>query len=82
MGATANLHVIERFTRIGPDTITYEISVSDPTTWTRSWAAMMPMRQRRETLYEYACHEGNYHLMMGMLDGARLQGADAARGNR
>jgi len=82
MGATANLHVIERFTRIAPDTITYAIEVSDPSTWTRPWAAMMPMRQRQETLYEYACHEGNYHLMKGMLDGARVQEADAARGNR
>lgn len=82
MGATASLHVIERFTRIAPDTITYAIEVSDPSTWTRPWAAMMPMRQRQETLYEYACHEGNYHLMKGMLDGARVQEADAARGNR
>jgi hypothetical protein len=82
MGAAANLHVIERLTRVGPDTITYEITLSDSTTWTRPWTAMMPMRQRRETLYEYACHEGNYHLMKGMLDGARLQDADTARGNR
>ena len=73
MGATSNLHVIERFTRSAPDTITYAIEVRDPSTWTRPWAAMMPMRQRQETLYEYACHEGNYHLMKGMLDGARLQ---------
>jgi hypothetical protein len=79
MGATANLHVIERFTRVAADTITYEISVSDPTTWTRPWAAMMPMRQRQETLYEYACHEGNYHLMSGMLEGSRVQREAEAR---
>jgi hypothetical protein len=82
MGATSNLHVIERLTRVGPDSITYEVTVNDPATWTRPWTAMMPMRQRRETLYEYACHEGNYDLMKGMLDGARLQEAATARGNR
>jgi hypothetical protein len=73
MGSTENLHLVERFTRIAADTITYTIEISDPSTWTRPWTAMMPMRQRHETLYEYACHEGNYHLMKGMLGGARVQ---------
>jgi hypothetical protein len=67
------LHLVERFTRVGPDSITYEMTMSDPTTWTRPWTAMMPMRQRQETLYQYACHEGNDHLMKGMLDGSRVQ---------
>jgi hypothetical protein len=79
MGATANLHVIERFARVGPDTITYEMTLSDSTTWTGPWTAMMPMRQRQETLYEYACHEGNYHLMSGMLVGSRVQQESEAR---
>ena len=44
---------------------------------------MMPMRQRQETLYEYACHEGNYELMKSMLEGSRVQReTEAARGNR
>jgi hypothetical protein len=73
MGSTENLHLVERFTRIASDTITYTIEISDSSTWTRPWTAMLPMRQRHETLYEYACHEGNYHLMRGMLDGARVQ---------
>jgi hypothetical protein len=34
---------------------------------------MMPMRSRQETLYEFACHEGNYHIMSGMLVGAQVQ---------
>ena len=71
MGATENLKLVERFTRVAPDRITYEITLTDPTTWTRSWTAMMPLRQRQETLYEFACHEGNYHIMSGMLLGAQ-----------
>jgi hypothetical protein len=73
MGATENLKVTERFTRSAPDLLTYEITLSDPTTWTRPWTAMMPLRQRNETLYEFACHEGNYHIMSGMLLGAQKQ---------
>ena len=73
MGATENLKLVERFTRVAPDRITYEMTVTDPTTWTRPWTAMMPLRQRQETLYEFACHEGNYHIMSGMLLGAQKQ---------
>ena len=73
MGATGNLKVVERFTRTAPDLITYEMTLSDPTTWARPWTAMMPLRQRKETLYEFACHEGNYHIMSGMLVGAQKQ---------
>jgi hypothetical protein len=73
MGATANLMVIERFTRTAPDLITYEMTLTDPTTWIRPWTAMMPLRQRKETLYEFACHESNYHIMSGMLVGAQKQ---------
>jgi hypothetical protein len=71
MGATENLKLVERFTRVAPDRITYEMTLTDPTTWTRPWTAMMPLRQRQETLYEFACHEGNYHIMSGMLLGAQ-----------
>jgi len=73
MGATANLKVVERFTRVDPDTITYEMTLTDPTTWAKPWTATMPLRQRKETLYEFACHEGNYHIMSGMLVGAQKQ---------
>jgi hypothetical protein len=73
MGATEHLRVVERFTRTAPDTITYEIALTDPTTWTRPWTAMMPLRQRKESLFEFACHEGNYHIMSGMLVGAHKQ---------
>jgi hypothetical protein len=73
MGATENLKVVERLTRVAPDVINYEMTLTDPKTWTRPWTAMMPLRQRNETLYEFACHEGNYHIMSGMLLGAQKQ---------
>jgi hypothetical protein len=73
MGSADQLHLVERFTRTGPDTIAYEMTITDPTTWARPWTAMMPMRARQESLYEFACHEGNYHIMSGMLVGARVQ---------
>jgi hypothetical protein len=75
MGATDNLRVVERFTRTAPDRIEYEITITDPTTWTRPWTAMMPLRQRHETLYEYACHEGNYHQISGIVRGAQAVSA-------
>jgi len=71
MGATDNLHVVERFTRTASDRIEHEITVTDPTTWTRPWTAMMPLRRRHEPLFEYACHEGNYHQVTGVVRGAQ-----------
>ena len=52
-------HVVERFTRIDADAIDYRITVTNLAVWTRSWTAAMPMRAIEETLFEYACHEGN-----------------------
>ena len=73
MGAADNLRVVERFTRTAADRIEYQITITDPTTWTRPWTAMMPLRQRHEPLYEYACHEGNYHQISGIVRGALAQ---------
>src|SRR5216117_1176620 len=68
-GSHENLHVIERFTRVSPNRIDYQIAVDDPTTWTRSWKAMIPLKLAREEIYEFACHEGNEG-MVGILAGA------------
>jgi hypothetical protein len=70
MGAAENLHLIERFTRVAPDTINYEITIDDPTTWTRPWTAAILLKQTPDKMYEFACHEGN-RPMVGMLSGAR-----------
>jgi hypothetical protein len=78
-GSSAQTRLVERFTRVGPDTIRYEYTVSDPTTLTRPWTAVMPLTRIDELIYEYACHEGNYG-MTGILSGARfLEKEEAAR---
>jgi hypothetical protein len=72
--ASEALHVIERFTRVGPQAIHYEFTVDDPATWTRSWSGEMPIRQFEGPIHEYACHEGNYGLA-NILRGARAEEA-------
>jgi hypothetical protein len=69
-GAGANLHLVERFTRVGPNTLNWEFRVEDPTTFTRPWTAMIPLHETDDHIYEYACHEGNEGLA-GALSGAR-----------
>jgi hypothetical protein len=68
--SSANIHLVERFTRTDPNTLLYEFTVEDPTTWTRPWTAVVPMRKSEDLVYEYACHEGNY-AMASILAGAR-----------
>ena len=67
-GTTPSMTLVERLTRVDADTLAYEYTVTDPETWTRPWAASIPMRRSDEPLYEYACHEGNYS-MPGILGG-------------
>jgi hypothetical protein len=69
-GSTANMHLIERFTRTDEKTLTYQFTVDDPTMWTKPWTAVIPMRKSEEPMYEFACHEGN-HAMICILGGAR-----------
>ena len=59
-GANENLRLVERFTRVSADVLNYEVTVTDPTTWTKPWTLMIPLRRTNELIYEYACHEGNY----------------------
>ena len=80
-GSGANLHLIERFTRVDADTLEYRFTVDDPSTWTRPWTVSYPMVKTEGPIYEYACHEGNYGLR-NILSGARWQekaAEDAAR---
>ena len=53
-GSHENLHLIERFTRVSPDRLEYAFTVSDDTTWTRPWSAMIPLVQSNAPIYEYA----------------------------
>jgi hypothetical protein len=60
--ATEHMHVIERFTPTGENTIHYAFTVEDPATWTTPWSGAMEIRRSEGPIYEYACHEGNYGL--------------------
>jgi hypothetical protein len=64
--------IVERFSRVDPNTIHYTFTVDDPRTWTRPWTAMIPWNKTEDQLYEYACHEDNYD-MVHMLAGARAR---------
>jgi hypothetical protein len=71
-GATTNLHVIERFKRADAATVHYQLTVEDPTTFSRPWTASLDLKKdpRQVQVPEYACHEGNY-AMFNILSGAR-----------
>jgi len=71
-GASENLKLIERFTRVDADTLDYRFTVDDPTTFTRTWTVAVPYLRTDEQMFEYACHEGNYG-MEGILSGARVE---------
>jgi hypothetical protein len=68
--SSEKLHVIERFSRTGPKTLKYEITIDDPGTWTKPWSLMIPWKHSPNPIFEYACHEGNIGLE-GILAGAR-----------
>ena len=53
------LHVVERYTRTGPDTLWYEATIEDPKVFSRPWKMRMPLYRRQEPglrLLEYYCH--------------------------
>ncbi len=73
-GSTPDVTLTERYTRVGPDYVNWEITVSDPATWTRPYTFMIRLKKTDGLIYEYACHEGNY-AMTGILAGARREEA-------
>jgi hypothetical protein len=71
-GSSPSMRLVERFTRVDAETLLYEFTVEDETTWTRPWTVQIPMTRTEDLIFEYACHEGNYG-MEGILAGARAQ---------
>jgi len=76
-GSTGNLRLVERLTRTAPDVLLSQVTVDDPTTFTRPWTIELPARRSAGAIYEYACHEGNYGLE-GILRGHRAEEKRAA----
>ena len=73
--AAEGFRLTERFTRVGPDTLHYEITFDDQTTWTRPWTVLIPLKHSAAPIFEYACHEGNIG-MEGILLRISCPGAD------
>ena len=76
-GSSPNMHLVERFRRVDADTLLYEFTVTDPTTWTSPWTAQVSMRKIEDPIFEYACHEGNLGLL-NILVAARAEERAAA----
>ena len=76
---TEDLRVVERFTRVGPDTLDYQFTVEDPNIWTRSWTGSSPWARSDGPLFEYACHEGNYGLMNILAGSRAVEQSDQGR---
>jgi hypothetical protein len=74
-GSRENLHLVERWTRTGPDTLAYEVTMEDPTVWVQPWTVKQEFQrqndQENRIYYEPRCHEGNYGFP-ALLKGARI----------
>lgn len=73
-GSRSGLHLIERYTREGPDLMMYRVTVEDPAVFTAAWTFELPLSKANDKanqIFEAACHEGNY-AMTSILAGARL----------
>ena len=83
MGSRENLHLVERWTRTGPETLRYEVTIEDPTVWVQPWTVKQEFRkqsdQENRIYYEPRCHEGNYGFP-ALLRGARLADQRYAEG--
>jgi hypothetical protein len=74
----ATLRLIERFTRTGPETVKWAVTIDDSATWTRPWTFSMPLTiDDSQPVLEYSCHEGNLGLM-NILSAARSEERKAA----
>jgi hypothetical protein len=75
-GSRENLHLIERWTRTGPKTLAYEVTIEDPTVWTQPWTVKQEFTRQSDEenriYYEPRCIEGNYGLP-GLLHGRRME---------
>ncbi len=80
-GSSKDTELVERFTRIDPDTVLYEFTIDDPNNYTRPWTAAIPFRRTDGPIFEYACHEGNYGLH-GIMAGARRLNTQPVEGSR
>jgi hypothetical protein len=83
LGSRENMHLVERWTRTGPKTLEYEVTIEDPTVWTRPWTAKQEFTKQSDEenriYYEPRCIEGNFGLP-GLLRGRRVEERAFAEG--
>jgi len=83
MGSRENRHLTERWTRTGPDTIEYVVTIEDPSTWTKPWTVKQEYSRQNDQAnriyYEPRCHEGNFG-MPALLAGGRTADKAFAQG--
>ncbi len=75
-GTNYDMVLTERFTRNAYDSMDYEFTIDDPSTYKDKVTAIVPMAKVAGQIYEYACHEGNYG-MVNILRGERMKEARA-----
>jgi len=80
-GASENLHVVERFTRVDENRLLCQLTIDDPETWKTPWSGKYLWVATDDAMYEYACHDANYALA-NILRGARLLDAEALEKKR
>jgi len=77
------LHLVERWTRTGANSLEYVVTIEDLTVWTRPWMVAQEFSkqsdQENRLYYEPRCIEGNYALP-GLLRGARMEELAFAEG--
>ncbi len=82
-GSRENLHLIERWTRTGPKSLSYEVTIEDPTVWTRPWTVKQEFTKQSEEenriYYEPRCWEGDYGFPT-IMHNARLEDQAFAKG--
>jgi hypothetical protein len=82
-GSRERLHLVERWTRTGPNTLEYVATIEDPTVWTRPWTVKQEFTKQNEEqnriYYEPRCIEGNY-ASPGLMRGQRMAEAAFAQG--
>ena len=82
-GSTVNWRLVERYTVVDADTLSYEVTIEDPTVWTAPWTVRQELKrqsdQQNRIYYEPRCNEGNYGLA-AMFIGARIREQEFAAG--
>ena len=77
-GAGENRRLVERYTRVDADTLTYDATIEDSTVWTGPWTVRQELKRQSDEenriYYEPRCHEGNYGLP-ALLVGRRVDEA-------